>query len=553
MNEGQPTLEIPQTGFAGLSKNLKNDGLSGFLVFLIALPLCLAIANASGFPPIAGILTAVIGGLLCLWISNSELTIKGPAAGMIAIVAGAMADFGFTEGKDAALDAKAYHYVLAVGVASGVVQILFGLFKAGKLGDFFPTAAVHGLLASIGIIIMSKQIHAVLGVKPAASEPLHLIAEIPESILHLNVHITIVGLLSLALMFGLPLLKKRVRLLQVVPAQLIVLVIAIPLGKYFELQKEQVYIAKEEKAREEPKVVLVPLPPKVTDAIQFPDFHIFRDATMTSLKWLIMFSLVGTLESLLSAKAIDLLDPWQRKTNFDRDILAVGVANTASAALGGLPMISEIVRSSANITNGARTRLANTFHGIFLLLFVVLLPDLIRSIPLSALGAMLVYTGFRLASPKEFIHMYKIGAEQFAIFVITVIAVLATDLLIGIGVGVLTKFVIHLLNGVSPRAFFTTSVTTEESSPNHVKMTVRRAAIFSHWIGLKKQIERHLFADKDLTIDLAQTKLVDHTVMEKLHELEREFSLRGHKLTVTGLEHHRPSSDHPRAARKLKL
>jgi MFS superfamily sulfate permease-like transporter len=213
-----------------------------------------------------------------------------------------------------------------------------------------------------------------------------------------------------------------------------------------------------------------------------------------------------------------------------------------------LPMISEIVRSKANIDNGARTRFANMFHGLFLLAFVALVPALIDRIPLTALAAMLVFTGFRLASPKEFVHMYQIGREQFIVFVSTVIGVLATDLLVGIGIGILVKAIIHVINGAPIGSLFKPSMKVENEGDDSATIKVDNSAIFSTWIALKNRIGRP--STKKVIVDLSGTKLVDHTVMANLEALEREFAESDRVLLVTGLDGHSQLSEHPLAARK---
>jgi MFS superfamily sulfate permease-like transporter len=294
---------------------------------------------------------------------------------------------------------------------------------------------------------------------------------------------------------------------------------------------------------------LVPVPNNLFEAITFPDFSGLM--TLKGWKWVLMFTLIGSLESLLSAKAIDTLDPWRRKTDLNRDLLAVGVGNTASALIGGLPMISEIVRSKANIDNGARTRLADLFHGLFLLVFVASVPWLIHRIPLAALGAMLVYTGFRLASPREFINVYRIGREQLVVFLVTIVAVLATDLLIGIAVGIAVELFIHVSNVFPVVALFRPVVETENGGETYI-VRVKRVAVFTNWIAIIGHLSR-LSPDRDVVMDLSETLLVDHTVMEKLHELEREFAERVRKLIIRGLDQHEALSSHPHAARKRAI
>ena len=267
-----------------------------------------------------------------------------------------------------------------------------------------------------------------------------------------------------------------------------------------------------------------------------------------------MFFVIGSLESLLSAKAIDLLDPFKRKTNMDRDMVAVGVGNLCAAGVGGLPMISEIVRSKANIDNGARTRFADMWHGIFLLLCVALIPTILHRIPLAALAAMLVYTGYRLAHPNEFIHVWRIGREQFAIFVVTLVSVLATDLLIGIGIGIALKMIIHMINGVPVNALFKPYLEVEDVDDDTSLIVAQESAVFSNWIPFRRQIEQiGLVQRRNLIIDLSGTKLVDHSVMEKLEEMERDFVQEGLTFEVRGLDSLQPLADNAHAARKRGL
>ncbi len=543
---------VPRGNAAGFVKYLGKDLLSGFLVFLIALPLCLAISIASGVPPIAGVFTAVIGAIVTTFISNSEMTIKGPAAGLIVIVMGCVSEFGEITG-DSSIGGSAFRMMLAVAITAGIIQIGFGLFQLGILGEFFPSSVVHGMLAAIGVIIISKQVHTALGVMQVVDaegekvkEPLALLARIPHSLMEMNPEIAAIGFISLLILFGLPLIGGKY--IKRIPAQLIVVLIAIPLGMMFDLSHEHTYsmLGQEYKLGDK---FLVNVPSNLLNAVTFPDFSALQ--YVAAWKWILMFTLIGSLESLLSAKAIDLLDPWKRKSNLNRDMLAVGVANTLAASIGGIPMISEIVRSKANIDNGARTRFADFWHGLFLLSFVALLPGLIHRIPLAALAAMLVYTGFRLASPREFVHVYHIGREQFIIFVATVFGVLATDLLVGVFIGVGVKFVIHFINGVPMKSFFKPFLEVEEQGDNTVVIKAKHSAVFSNWIPFKRQIEDvGLTHHRNVVVDLSGTTLVDHSVMEKLREMQGDFQQEALTLSIVGLELHEPVSHHENSSRR---
>jgi len=356
---------------------------------------------------------------------------------------------------------------------------------------------------------------------------------------------------SILIMFLWPVVRKRVKLLSVIPAPIVVLAIVIPMGMGFDLLHEHSYTLQEHKYQLGEQY-LVNMPKHAFGMFEYiahPDFTAL--AQLGAWKWVMMFFIIGSLESLLSAKAVDLIDPWRRKTNLDRDMVAVGVGNLASALVGGLPMISEIVRSRANIDNGARTRFADLWHGLFLLSCVALIPTVLHLIPLAALAAMLIYTGYRLAHPSEFVHVYHIGREQLVIFVTTLVAVLATDLLIGIAIGIGMKFLIHLANGVPVRSLFKPYLDVSEVDDHTCKIAAQHSAVFSNWIPFRREIEHlGLVQRKNVVVDLSETKLVDHSVMDKLAAMQRDFEQEGLSLEIVGLDTHRQLSGHEQAARK---
>lgn len=514
------------------------DFLAGFLVFLIALPLCLGIAMASSFPPIAGIMTAIVGGVLATFFGSARLTIKGPAAGLIVIALGAVSELGRGD-----LHAG-YRLALAVVVVSAALQILFSWVRAGALGDFFPSSVVHGMLAAIGVIICAKQMHTLVGVTPDKAGPLGLLAQVPHSFLVANPEVALIGVLSLIVLFTWPMVP--VPALRKVPGQLIVVIISMALGAWFDLGHEHHYLFQGHDFVVGPKF-LVELPGQLAAALTFPDFSQITSAV--SIKYIVMFALVGSIESLLSAKAVDALDPKKRRSNLDRDLLAVGIGNLICGFIGGLPMISEIVRSSANINNGARTRYANFFHGIFLLVFVAAVPWLLARIPLAALAAMLIYTGYRLASPAEFAKTWRIGREQMMIFGTTMFVTVATDLLLGVAAGILLKIALHALNGMPLANVFKPKVEVEQHGDG-ATVRVGQAAVFSNYLTIKRVLSSLPREVAFVTLDLEHTNLVDHTVMEKLHELEQEWEREDRVLLVRGLDQHATFSPHPFAARR---
>ena len=511
------------------------DFKSGFLVFLIALPLCLGIALASGFPPVAGIVTAIIGGVVVSFLGSARLTIKGPAAGLIVIALGAVQELGQGDVF------VGYRRALSVGVLAAGVQIVFALVRAATVGVAMSPSVVHGMLAAIGVIIVSKQTHTMMGVVPAASEPLELLLEIPHSLARANPEVLVLGALSLIVLFGWP--RLRFRWAKLIPAPIVVLLLTVPLGLWFDFDHAHDYrlFAHTYHVGQE---LLVRLPGSLFDAVTFPDFSAALEPA--SLKYVVMFALVGTIESTLSVIAVDSLDPKKEASDLNRDLLALSIGNLLSALVGGLPMISEIVRSKANIDAGARTRWSNFFHGACLLAFVALLPGLLSEIPLAALAAMLVYTGVHLASPGELVRVRRLGFDQLALFSITLVATLATDLLIGVGVGLALKFALHLARGVSLRDLFRPKVHVERRD-DVLLVCVEGAATFMALLPVRRALTVVSDSIREVRVDLSSTTLVDHTFLDRLESMSQEWSQA--KLVLSGLDAFRAASRHPQATR----
>jgi MFS superfamily sulfate permease-like transporter len=512
-----------------------NDLVAGLLVSLVALPLCLGIAVASGFPPVAGVVTAIVGGLVATPFGSAPVTIKGPAAGLIVIVLGSVHDLG---GGDAMLG---YRATLAVGVVAALIQIVLAAARAGTLADMFPSSVLQGMLAAIGILLLSRQVHVLLGVAPTSRTPLALLAEIPHSIAQANVPVVVVALASAAALLLWPRLGWRF-----VPAPVVVVVVAIPLGAFFGFDRIRDFEFAGLSWSVGPQL-LVQLPDDLGAAIVTPDFS--RILSSTSLKYVVMLAFVGTVESLLSARAVDKLDPWRRQPDLSRDLFSVGVGNLVSAGLGGLPMISEIVRSSTNAAAGGRTGWANAFHGAFLLGFVTLLPSVIHHVPLAALATLLVHTALRLASPGVFREARKIGPEHLTVVLTTLMATLAVDLLVGIAAGLIVNAVLCLRSGSSLRALLRPRFDVETNDDAAV-VRVREAAVFTGFPALRRAI--HATGASSVTVDLSRARLVDHTTLERLHELAAQLDTRGTRLTIAGLDDHTPTSSHPWAARQRR-
>ncbi|MCE2958237.1 MAG: SulP family inorganic anion transporter [Bacteroidota bacterium] len=525
-------IELPNDGLQGLKQNWSTDALSGFLVFLLALPLSLGIAKASGFPASAGVLTAIVGGLVVSFFAGSPLTIKGPAAGLITVCSGAISDLGSINPNEA----NGLQLACGAVFIMSLLQIALGYFKFGSLSDFFPPSAVHGMLAAIGLIIFSKQIHVLLGIDPSLLKDLttvELFTLIPYSFTHADSRVTLVGLISLAIIFGMPLVNNTHA--KKIPPPLAVLVVTIPMALIMDFKHT------------EPAFDLVQIGPFWTSFSFYPSFAAI--GKFVFWKYVAMFLLINSLETLLTVKAIDGLDRFRRESDTNKDLSAVGIGNAVASILGGLPMISEVARSSANVNFGARTKWSNFFHGLFLLIAMLILIPAIEMIPNSALAALLISVGYKLASPREFYKSYKIGVEQLLIFVVTIIATIATDLLVGIGVGVAVKLAFHVLNGAPLRSLFKPRYELV-SNETECLVDIKDAAIFSNLVGYKKLFKR-LENGRKVVFNFSDARIVDHSFMEQFHLFEERCLEKGGLVVAHGFDHFRFMSNHPLATRKF--
>ncbi|MFM2162674.1 MAG: hypothetical protein RLZZ383_2186 [Pseudomonadota bacterium] len=519
-------------GLRGFLHNPRPDALSGFFIFLIALPLSVGISLASGAPPLAGVITAICGGVVASLLGSAELTIKGPAAGMIVIVLGAIQELQLGDPDPLA----GYRRALAVGVVAALVQIAFSRMRVGRFAAVFPPSAVHGMMAAIGVIICAKQIHLLVGVKPTGKEPLALLAEVPASLAHLDLPIALLGAASLAVLLLWP--KLPFPALRALPAPLFVIGAAIAAGSALNLAEPHVEVWGGASYEVGPQH-LVRLGSTLLGAITFPDFSHILDAG--SLRYIVLYALIGTLESVLSARAVEGLDPARERYDMDRDLLATGLANLVAACLGGLPMISEIVRSSANVSYGARTRGSNLMHGLYLLAFVAFLPSILEQIPMAALAAMLVATGLRLASPVEFRKVFQIGWDEGAVFVTTLALTLGEDLLVGVGAGFLLSFLLGAARSVS---LFRTGITAA-SDNGRVTLALHGPLLFTNLLDLERRVDEALAGGATaLVLDLSAAALIDHTAMEALRRLQHELAV---PMEITGLQDLRTVSGHPAA------
>lgn len=477
---------MPAHGFS--FKYLKNDLPAGLVVFLVALPLCLGIALASGAPLFSGIIAGIVGGIIVASISGSALSVTGPAAGLTVIVLNGITELGSFD-----------IFLLAVMIA-GIIQIGLGYLKAGLIAHYFPSSVIKGMLAAIGIILILKQLPIAIGYNEASSLPYHYGA-------------IIIGVSSIAviLIFDIPALKKYA-FFKWVPGALIAVLVGVALNETFKLLKPEWSL---------PLDHMVKLP-VANNSDQFlsqftlPDF-----SSLTNYKVYVLaatIAIVASLESLLSTEAADKLDPEKRVTPTNRELIAQGIGNLISGLIGGLPITAVIVRTSANINSGGKTKVAAIFHGLLLLVSVVAFSTILNKIPLACLAAVLLVVGYKLAKISLFKEMYKLGWEQFMPFIITILAIQFTDLLKGIALGMLVA-IFYILRTNFRRDYHIHHDSKENGGATKITLSEHVTFINKGSIAKKlAEIPNGTFVQ----IDASQSHFVDMDVLEILHDYKSQ-------------------------------
>ncbi len=526
---------IPASGFKGLKENWRNDFSAALSVSLVALPLALGIAVASDVAPMAGVLSAIIGGVVTTFFRGGHLAINGPAAGLIAVILGGLV----------VLDGN-INYVLAAIVVSGGIQTIFGFLKMGRFAKLLPSSVLHGILAAIGVIIFAKQAHYALGTTSTADTTIGTLFDIFYKLPEANPFVFLVALIGiLVLVFYKKINHKFIR---IIPAPMWVLLLALPVVFGFDFFNAH-SISFFGSAYEVGPKLLIDIPKNPLDSIMHPDFGMIGTIPF----WLTVLSItmIASVETLASARAVDKLDPYKRTTNLNKDLIGVGLSTMVSGALGGLPIITVIVRSTVNVNSNAKTKWSNLYHGIFLILFVLLLAPILRSVPLAALAAILVHTGFKLASPKVFKHAYNQGVEQLLFLSATLIITLFTDLLYGIVGGILVTLILHILLAKVGFLTFFKKIYKSGSKVYHLEngtydVKLKGITNFLYALKLDKLLE-DIPVGSTVRIDMAQTRLVDLTIMENLIDFKRIHDNSGGDVKLVGLDNHVASTSHNRA------
>ena len=486
------------------TKYLKTDLLSGLIVFLVALPLCLGIALASGAPLFSGIIAGVIGGIVVGMLSGSQLSVTGPAAGLTAIVLAGISTLGSFE-----------LFLLSVMIA-GAIQVILGFIKAGTISNYFPSNVIEGMLAGIGIIIILKQIpHAVGYDKDSEGDFAFIenntghntLTAITDAINSVHYGAIIITLISVAILIAfqkVPFLKK----IKVIPGGLVAVVAGVLINEFFIATGSNFAVGQEH-------LVNLPIAGSFSEFVsQFsmPDFSGFTNSSVWILG--VTIAIVASIETLLCLEATDKMDPLKRYSSGNKELKAQGIGNLLSGLIGGIPMTSVIVRTSANINSGGRTKIATIAHGTFLLLAVILIPSILNKIPYASLAAVLILIGLKLASPKVFKHMWQNGRFQFIPFVINVVAVVFTDLLKGVGIGLVFS-ILFILRGNMKLAYFFRKDKHKEGDV--IKIKLAQEVSFLNKAAIKQTLV-HLPENSSVIIDASDTVYIDHDVLELIKD-----------------------------------
>ncbi len=505
-------------------RNWKSDLPSGLVVFLVAIPLCLGIALASGGSALSGIIAGISGGLIVTLFSNSSLGVSGPAAGLVAIVAPAIEELGFE------------NFLLAV-VLSGVIQLVLGFLRAGTIGYYFPTAVIKGMLVAIGLIIVLKQIPHALGYDKDYEGDLafkqadghNTFSELQHAFTHPSAGPVIVTLICLAiLILWQSKIISRFSWSKIIQGPLVAVLAGI--GLNLALKNTGIAISEDH---------LVTLPTEnLASQIRMPSLDMISNSAIyvTALT----LAIVASIESLLCAEATDKLDPQRRQTDLNQELKAQGLGNIASGMVGGLPVTQVIVRSSTNIQSGGKTRLAAFFHGVLLLVCVAAIPTILNLIPLASLAAILFVVGYKLAHPDKFKTMFKHGWTQFLPFIITIVAILMTDLLIGIGIGLVASIFFVLFNnrgGSSILAGLKDQwVESKEVDGKKVyNMNLPERVFFMSKGYFQKQLAS-IEADSKVVVDASKSSYIDQDILDLLNDFETNAEFNNIDLQKIGFD-----------------
>ncbi len=529
----------PKEGLQGLIENWKSDLIAAVSVSLIALPLSLGIALAAGAPAMSGILSAVVGGVVTTLYRGGHISVNGPAKGVIAVILLGIALMDDGSGQ-------AFNYVLAAVVVSGAIQVVLGLLKLGRLADIFHSSVIHGLLAAIGIIIFAKQIHVALGTYSKSPSIIQNLVDAVKYLPQANPFVVIISLAGLLLLLFHS--KISYRFFHFLPAPMWVIALSIPFVYGFNFFEEHT-LSFFGKAYEVGPHLLLDIPDNIMDSILHPNFG--KIGTIEFWTTVISILIITSIESLAIAKAVDKIDPYKRKTDLNKDLTGIGLSTMAAGMIGGLPIIAVIIRSTVNIHNGAKTKWSNMYQGLLLLLFIVVLSPIMRQVPLCAFAILLVYTGFKLASPAVFKQVYNQGTEQLIFFVATMVLTLYTNLLIGLLGGLLLAMVAHmLLAKVSIPQFFKMIY---KSGSNLVKkpdgsydLKIKGIANFLGILKIDKLVAQ-IPSGADVNIDLSETRLIGITYMDYLVDYLKMQKDTGGKVLLKGLDSHVSSSTYNKA------
>ncbi|WP_296633978.1 SulP family inorganic anion transporter [Polaribacter sp.] len=486
-------------------KYLKSDLPASVVVFFVALPLCLGIALASGAPLFSGLIAGIVGGIVVGALSGSKIGVSGPAAGLAAIVLTAIGTLG------------GYENFLVAVVIGGVIQLIFGILKAGIIGYYFPSSVIKGMLTGIGIIIILKQIPHFFGYDADPEGDFaffqvdgeNTFSEIFKSINNISLGSTVVGIVGLGiLILWSNVLSKKGKFFQLIQGPLVAVVFGIV---YYILtdSTSKFGISSEH-------LVSVPVPDSFDSFLgqfSFPNFAAITNPQI----WVVGFTiaLVASLETLLCVEATDKLDPHKNVTPTNRELLAQGTGNILSGLIGGLPVTQVIVRSSANIQSGGRTKLSAIFHGFLLLISVILIPTLLNKIPLSVLAAILLIVGYKLAKPALFKKMWDLGWKQFIPFTVTVVGIVFTDLLVGIALGLAVGIVIILIKSFQNSHFL--HIEDKSDGKNRIKMTLAEQVTFFNKGAILNELDS-LPENTYLELDVRKTIYLDNDIIEILED-----------------------------------